>query len=82
MVRNLDHRVEVAVRIEDAAIAAEIREMINIQLKDNVKARLLDDALSNEYVRDKGRKIRSQRQIHRFLSAKKPVEERNDKTMN
>lgn len=69
MVRNLDHRVEVAVRIEDPAIAAEIREMLDIQLRDNVKARLLDDALRNEYARDRGRKIRSQRQIHKYLSA-------------
>jgi polyphosphate kinase len=73
MVRNLDHRIEVAVRIEDPAIAKEIREMIDIQLRDNVKARLLDDALSNEYARDHGRKVRSQRQIHRFLATRKPA---------
>jgi polyphosphate kinase len=70
MVRNLDHRVEVAVSIDDPGIAKEIREMIEIQLKDNVKARLLDDQLENVYVRNNGRKIRSQRQIHDFLSRK------------
>ena len=80
MVRNLDHRVEVAVRIEDPAIAAEIREMMDIQLKDNVKARLLDDALSNEYARDRGRKIRSQRRIHQYLAAKRPGKEGPDKS--
>jgi polyphosphate kinase len=82
MVRNLDHRVEVAVRIMDPAIAVEIREMIDIQLQDNVKARLLDDALTNEYARDRGRKIRSQRQIHRYLSAIKPGGTSPDKSSN
>jgi polyphosphate kinase len=80
MVRNLDHRVEVAVRIEDPTIATEIREMIDIQLRDNVKARLLDDALNNEYARDRGRKIRSQRQIHKYLSAARPVGKAADKS--
>jgi polyphosphate kinase len=82
MVRNLDHRVEVAVRIEDPSIAAEIRQMLDIQLRDNVKARLLDDTLRNEYARDRGRKIRSQRQIHKYLSAagnvRKPADNSSD----
>jgi polyphosphate kinase len=70
MVRNLDHRVEVAVEIFDPVIAAEVREMIDIQLRDNVKARQLDDGLSNTYVRNRGKKIRSQRQIQKYLSGK------------
>lgn len=75
MVRNLDHRVEVAVKVEDPLIAAELRDMIDIQLRDNVKARRLDDELGNKYVRNKGRKIRSQRQIHTYLAAKKGLKE-------
>lgn len=80
MVRNLDHRVEVAVRIEDPDIASEIRQMIDIQLRDNVKARILDDALGNQYVIERGRKVRSQRQIHKYLSNRKPGTQPGDKS--
>ena len=80
MVRNLDHRVEVAVRIEDPDIASEIRQMIDIQLRDNVKARILDDALCNQYVIERGRKVRSQRQIHKYLSNRKPGTQPVDKS--
>lgn len=70
MVRNLDHRVEVAVQLDDPVISAEVREMIDIQLRDNVKARRLDNQLSNTYIRDRSKKIRSQREIQKYLSAK------------
>ncbi len=42
MVRNLDHRVEAAIPVTDPAIAKELKEIIHIQLRDNVKARILD----------------------------------------
>lgn len=70
MVRNLDHRVEVAVFIHDKAIGNELKDMIQIQLKDNVKARWLDNKLSNAYVRTRGRKIRSQKEIYHYLQQK------------
>jgi polyphosphate kinase len=71
MVRNLDHRVEAAIPILQPDLANELKEIIQIQLKDNVKARILDWELSNNYVSSKGKRpIRSQVEIYKFLSRK------------
>ncbi|WP_336514044.1 polyphosphate kinase 1 [Pollutibacter soli] len=70
MVRNLDHRVEAAVVIQQPAIAKELREIIEIQLKDNVKARILDNHQNNKYVKAVGKKIRSQVEIYQYLLKK------------
>ncbi|HVZ26424.1 MAG TPA: phospholipase D-like domain-containing protein, partial [Sediminibacterium sp.] len=71
MVRNLDHRVEAAVPVNNAAIASELRDIIHIQLRDNVKARILDNELRNIYVPSAGkRKIRSQIEIYHYLYRK------------
>ena len=42
MVRNLNHRVEAAVPITDPIIKQELIDIIHIQLRDNVKARILN----------------------------------------
>jgi polyphosphate kinase len=71
MVRNLDHRVEAAVPILDKHIQKELKDIINIQLDDNVKARLLDDQSANAYVPSKGKKkVRSQIEIYHYLNKK------------
>jgi polyphosphate kinase len=70
MVRNLDHRVEVAVRITDKKICNELRDIMAIQLADNVKARILNNTLSNNYVSSSGKKIRSQKEIYLYLHNK------------
>lgn len=71
MVRNLDHRVEAAVPVNNMAIANELRDIIHIQLRDNVKARILDNELRNIYVSSAGkRKIRSQIEIYHYLYRK------------
>lgn len=68
MVRNLDHRIEAAVEIKDIAIKQELKNIINIQLNDNVKARTLNADLNNEYVAGKGKKpIRSQHETYKYL---------------
>lgn len=77
MVRNIDHRVEVACPIHDKEIQAELKDILDIQLNDNVKARILDNDLSNMYVDDKHqKKIRSQIETYNYLLKKKntPVE--------
>jgi len=71
MVRNLDHRVEAAVPITDEAIKQEIKDIIHIQLQDNVKARWLDNDLSNNYVSSAGKKkVRSQLETFHYLQQK------------
>lgn len=68
MVRNLDHRVEATCPIKDPVIRDELVELFNIQLHDNVKARALDNKLSNRYVRKKTTaRIRSQEEIYNYL---------------
>ena len=73
MVRNLDHRVEAACPIFNEDIKQELIDIVNIQLKDNVKARVLDNHLSNDYVaaaRNK-KKTRSQIETYNYLWQKK-----------
>ena len=71
MVRNIDHRIEVACPIFDKGIQEELKDILNIQLSDNVKARILDNQLSNEYVDSKNaKKIRSQIETYNYLIKK------------
>ncbi len=72
MVRNIDHRVEAACPVFDEEIKKEIIDIIEIQLSDNVKARILDNDLSNEYVTaGNDPKVRSQEEIYNYLFNKK-----------
>ena len=78
MVRNLDHRVEVACPIFDLGLKKELLDILNIQLQDNVKARILDTELNNRYVTLPGkRKLRSQIETYNYLIKKqaKPIRE-------
>ena len=70
MIRNLDHRVEASCPIFDEDIKKELKEIINIQLHDNVKGRLLNNELTNEYVQADGVQIRSQVETYNYLHNK------------
>ncbi len=70
MVRNMDHRVEATCPITDATIRKELKEILNIQLADNVKARWLDNRLQNKYKKDQSKKVRSQIEIYQYLNQK------------
>jgi polyphosphate kinase len=71
MVRNLDHRVEATCPVFDEDIKRVLKNILEIQLSDNVKARILDNDLSNKYVKsESGRKIRSQIEIYNYLQEK------------
>ncbi|NII29135.1 polyphosphate kinase 1 [Pseudoflavitalea sp. X16] len=71
MVRNLDHRVEATCPIMDENIKKVLKNILEIQLSDNVKARILDNDLTNRYVRDrKQKKVRSQVEIYNYLHQK------------
>ncbi|MDX1939256.1 MAG: polyphosphate kinase 1 [Saprospiraceae bacterium] len=52
MVRNLTYRVETAFPVYAENLKKEIKKYIQIQLNDNVKARVLDKTLSNQYRRN------------------------------
>jgi polyphosphate kinase len=70
MLRNLDHRVEVAVPILDPNIRQELKDILDIQLSGNVKARILNNEQNNEYKREGTKKVRSQIEIFRYLHEK------------
>jgi polyphosphate kinase len=68
MVRNIDHRVEATCPVTEESVKDELKNILNIQLSDNVKARLLNNELNNEYVTTKGKKkIRSQIETYQYL---------------
>lgn len=68
MVRNLDHRVEVTCPILDESLRKELKNILDIQFTDNVKARWLDNELQNKYKHDLSEtKIRSQIEIYNYL---------------
>jgi len=76
MIRNLDHRVEATCPIFDESIKKELKDIIDIQLHDNVKARWLNNALTNDYVNADGIQARSQVETYNYLHNKieEPVE--------
>ena len=72
MTRNLDRRIEVAIPILDPDVYKELRDIINIQLRDNTKARLINTTQSNPYkVRSKeSPKVRAQLDTYRYIEQK------------
>jgi polyphosphate kinase len=72
MVRNLDHRFEVVCPVEDPSLKQELIDMLNIQLSDNQKARLINGAEVNQYRRaaDGETPVRSQISIYHYLESK------------
>lgn len=70
MTRNLDRRIEVLVPIYDDDIADELKDILNIQLSDNVKARVQDADETNRYVKNEKENIRSQVRIYEYLKEK------------
>ena len=50
MTRNLDNRIEVIAPILDPDIYKKVRNTIQLQLDDDVKARIIDENQVNEFV--------------------------------
>ncbi len=72
MVRNIDHRIEAACPILDKSIQQELKELLDIQMHDNIKARILNNEQSNQYVNPRNtKKIRSQVEIYNYLYKKR-----------
>ncbi len=68
MPRNLNGRIEVACPIYNEEIQDELKAMLKIQLRDNSKSRVLDNALSNMYNRPhvEGR-FRAQEDYYQYI---------------
>ena len=68
MSRNIDGRIEVATPVYDERLKQRILDILDLQLSDTCKARVIDAEQQNEYVkRGNRRKIRSQVAIYDYL---------------
>ena len=68
MVRNLSYRIETTFPIYDKDIRKQILDYIEIQLQDNVKARVIDSEGSNKYkTTTNAMAIRSQEEMYYYL---------------
>ncbi|MGB5981627.1 MAG: polyphosphate kinase 1 [Nonlabens sp.] len=72
MTRNLDRRIEVLAPILDSDLFKELEDILEIQLRDNVKARIHTKDESNPKVKRAANdeKIRSQEAIYNYLRKK------------
>jgi polyphosphate kinase len=73
MPRNLDRRVEIAFPVLDPDLQMRIREILEIQLADTVKARrILADGSSERIPTSGGRILRSQQKLYEITGAEGP----------
>lgn len=74
MERNLSFRIETTFPVYDPDLKAEIMALLDLQLNDNVKARILDAKNLNEYRRT-GTDIPVRAQIETYFYFKRKLEE-------
>jgi polyphosphate kinase len=67
MTRNLDHRIEVTCPIFDKNIKNELKKIFDIQWSDNVKARIIDERQTNEFVKTDKEPVHSQIEVYNWL---------------
>ncbi|TDQ56832.1 polyphosphate kinase [Mesocricetibacter intestinalis] len=70
MTRNLDRRIEVGVPLLSKEARQTVIDILNIQLADNVKARIIDAQQQNRYVENDLPACRSQIALYEYLAAK------------
>ncbi|AOM80554.1 polyphosphate kinase 1 [Pedobacter steynii] len=71
MSRNFEHRVEVGFPVLDKEVRQEIRDIIEFQLQDNVKARDITKLNNNKYHKNRiNTKVRAQVQTYNYLKNK------------
>ncbi|MDY6321652.1 MAG: polyphosphate kinase 1 [Succinivibrio sp.] len=69
MTRNLDYRIEVGTPVLDPDLRARIKHILDLQERDNRKARIIDELQQNIYVKAEPGEapLRSQTAIHDYL---------------
>ena len=74
MPRNLDRRVEIAFPVLDPALQAQVRQILEIQLADTVKARrILGDGSSVRVPADDRPRLRSQERLYELTAPGGPL---------
>ena len=57
--------------IYDPDLQLEIRDILEIQMKDNVKARIIDESQENQYRKsDTKRQVQSQMELYKYYQQK------------
>lgn len=77
MQRNLNFRIETAFPVYDEDIKKEIMDLLNLQLEDNVKARMIDRFDRNEYRRGNS-DIPVRAQLETYFHFKRKTEKRGE----
>lgn len=67
MNRNLHKRIEVGFPIKDKVALEELDHLLELQLADNTKARLLNENLEHSKIEGAGKRVRSQEEFHKYL---------------
>jgi polyphosphate kinase len=71
MERNLYYRIETAFPVYNQSLKEEVIKMLEIQWRDNLKARIIDEKGSNQYVQDNSDlSFRSQPETYYFFKRK------------
>jgi polyphosphate kinase len=74
MTRNMDYRIEVGCPVYDSDAIQLIEDLVELQFKDTLKARVIDEHQINNYVqRGNRKKLRSQIETHSFLTRKEAL---------
>jgi polyphosphate kinase len=72
MTRNLDYRIEAGAPILQKNLKKELKTILDLQLEDNVKSRILDKNMRNEYVETNNTvQKRSQIETYNYLKTQK-----------
>ncbi len=80
MTRNLDHRVEIFSPVCDPELKQELKDILDLELRDNTKKRIITKELDNRYVRDHRRKrTDAQIEMYRLLQKNEKKEEKVNK---
>lgn len=67
MTRNLSHRIEVITPIKDKDNFKIVKDILNIQLSDNVKARIIDADQKNNYATNNNPPVQSQLATYNYF---------------
>ncbi len=77
MKRNLSRRVEVAFPVHDPEVRKDVKKMMDLQWRDNTKARLIDQEQVNHYqTENREQHVRAQYDLYDYLAIKEKKTEK------
>jgi len=70
MTRNIERRIEVTTPIYDLDIQKDLKHIFNLQWKDNVKSRIIDEHQKNKYFKSDKKECNSQLETYAYFKSK------------